>query len=454
MKRHVLSALLIALGLVGTAWAGKRYAPVRYPDPPGSQPYYHGEGRRVRPVYQQPLSKPIHANYDPMLDGDMIDGEYIDGDYIDGSCDDCGQCEAPMACSPRDCVRPLDMWARIEYLGWWAEGSRLPALVTSATGAGTGILGDDDTVVLFGTNLVDDDQRDGSRFTLGAWLDDEHCNALELNFFVLEDSSTGFEVTSLGDPLVARPFFNVELQTDAVQTIAAPGESTGGVFITTTSEVHGAELLIKRKIGQGCYRRVDFLYGYRYAGLDENLSIRDELTSIDPTSTVPVGTVVGGLDNFQTFNQFHGGEFGLAMDFYRHRWTLGLVGKLALGNMRQQVTVGGNTFVAVPGQATIQSVGGLLTQPSNIGGFSRDEFAVVPEFQLDVRYCLTRNLELSVGYTFIYYSDVVRPGDQIDTRIDPRQISDPASATALPAFDFVDTDFWIQGINAGLEYKF
>jgi hypothetical protein len=261
-------------------------------------------------------------------------------------------------------------------------------------------------------------------------------------------------MTSEGTPLLARPFFNVLLQTDAVQTIAAPGESSGGVFIATQSEVHGAELILRRRIDNCCDRRVDFLYGYRYAGLDESVLIRDELTSLDPNSNVPVGTVVGGFDSFRTFNQFHGGELGLAMDIYRRRWTMGLIGKVALGNMREQVTIGGTTFVTVPGVPTVETVGGLLTQPSNIGGFSRDEFVVIPEFQVNLRYCLTRNLEFSVGYTFIYYSDVARPADHIDLRVDPRQITDPANATPFPAFDFVGNPFWIQGLNLGLEYKF
>jgi hypothetical protein len=308
--------------------------------------------------------------------------------------------------------------------------------------------------VVIGGELVDAERRDGGRFTVGAWLNDEHCTAIEANFFFLNRAESIIATQSVGSPLLARPFFNVQLQTGGVQTIAAPGVANGGIFVTTESDVDGAELVLRRRIGYCCNRRVDFLFGYRFAGLDEKLIIRDELTSIDPNSNVPVGTVVGGFDSFETFNQFHGGQLGLAMDFYRRRWTLGLVGKVALGNMREQVTIGGNTTVAVPGVDPVVSSGGLLAQPSNIGGFSRDEFAVVPEAQLNVRYHLTRNMEFSVGYTFIYLSDVVRPADQIDLRVDPRQITDPDNAVALPAFDFITSDFWIQGINFGLEYKF
>jgi hypothetical protein len=434
MKRQFVTALLLVIGVVGSAAADHGYYPVQYPDPPGS--FEHGQAP-VRPVYQQPLAVPIE---DELLDGPVAG-------------DGCAEC-ASGACSIHDHVRPWDMWVRMEYLIWWAEGNQLPPLVTTATGTGTGILGAADTQILFGNSRADREDRGGGRFTLGAWLDDEHCTAAEANAFVLEDSSTGFEITSEGSPLIARPFFNVLLQSNAVQTLASPGVSTGGVFVSTTSEVHGAELMLRRRIDNCCDRRVDLIYGYRYAGLDESILIRDELTSTDPTSNIPVGTVVGGFDSFETFNQFHGGELGLAMDIYRRRWTLGLIGKVALGNMREQVTIGGSTFVAVPGVDPNVTPGGLLTQPSNLGGFSRDEFVVVPEFQLNLRYCLTRNLEFSVGYTFIYFSDAVRPADQIDLRVDPRQITDPANSTPFPALEFVGNDFWIQGLNLGLEYKF
>ena len=138
----------------------------------------------------------------------------------------------------------------------------MPPLVTTATGGGSGILGAADTAdSSFGSDLVDSERRDGGRFTLGAWLDDEHCRARRGEFLSLGGFDRRHLTTqSLARRLLARPFFNVQLQTNAVQTIAAAGVSTGGVFIATASEVHGAELVLRRRIGQCCDRRVDFLY--------------------------------------------------------------------------------------------------------------------------------------------------------------------------------------------------
>ena len=59
---------------------------------------------------------------------------------------------------------------------------------------------------------------------------------------------------------------------------------------------------------------------------------------------------------------------------------------------------------------------------SNSGSFNRDRFAVVPETDLVLGFRVTPHIKLLIGYSFLYWSNVVRPGDQIDTVIDPRQL--------------------------------
>ena len=56
----------------------------------------------------------------------------------------------------------------------------------------------------------------------------------------------------------------------------------------------------------------------------------------------------------------------------------------------------------------------MFAQPTNIGHYSRNVFAVVPEVGLSVGFEVTAWLRLSLGYNFLYWSDVVRPGEQID----------------------------------------
>jgi hypothetical protein len=452
MKRHIICALAAVIVLAASAFARHNHTPPEGYLSATEGPYGHPGSQPLRPVYQQPLRPPVSHGH---CGGGCADG--CGGDMGYCGCDSCGGGGYGDPCGddyPNFWHEPLGMYGRVEYLLWWTDGQELPPLVTSATGTGTGILGGEDTVILFGGDELDSEERSGGRFTIGWWLDCEQCRALEANFWSLEESSDGFEVQSTGTPLISRPFFNEQLATNAVQVISREGISTGGVFVNTTSDVLGGEVLVRRKLNQTCYRTLDFLWGYRYARIKESLTIRDELTSIDPNGNVPVGTVVGGFDQFETSNWFHGFDIGFEYNFLRPRYTVGVLGKVALGSMHQDVQIGGSTFVAVPGSATMETAGGLLTQPSNLGGYERNEFAVVPEFGVSLKYQISCCLEASFGYTLLYFSDVARPGDQVDLRVDPRQITDPANATPFPAFTFADSDYWVQGINVGLELKF
>src|SRR5205823_3226983 len=97
--------------------------------------------------------------------------------------------------------------------------------------------------------------------------------------------------------------------------------------------------------------------------------------------------------------------------------SLDLRGKLALGVTHQEINIsGGQSLTNAAG--TAQALGGLLALNSNIGDFSRDRFSVVPELGVNVGYNLTPNLRAFCGYNFLYWSSVVRPGDQIDRGLD------------------------------------
>jgi hypothetical protein len=49
---------------------------------------------------------------------------------------------------------------------------------------------------------------------------------------------------------------------------------------------------------------------------------------------------------------------------------------------------------------------------------------------------------------------MVRPGDQVDLLVNPTQInSGTLVGAARPQFDFKESDFWLQGVNLGLEYR-
>ena len=83
---------------------------------------------------------------------------------------------------------------------------------------------------------------------------------------------------------------------------------------------------------------------------------------------------------------------------------------------------------------------------------------VIPSLEVKLSYFFTPRWRLFVGYDFLYWSQVVRPGNQLDRNVNLTQspvfgtgvLSGPASPVPL----FNRTDFWAQGINLGLEFRF
>src|SRR5262249_15763054 len=100
--------------------------------------------------------------------------------------------------------------------------------------------------------------------------------------------------------------------------------------------------------------------------------------------------------------------------------------------------------------------GGLLALSSNIGHHSSDAFAVIPEFGLNVGYQVTQHVRLTAGYNFLLLNDFWRAGNQIDLNVNPNLIppSTPTAGPARPPFFGNESDFWVQGVQFGLEFRF
>jgi hypothetical protein len=96
-----------------------------------------------------------------------------------------------------------------------------------------------------------------------------------------------------------------------------------------------------------------------------------------------------------------------------------------------------------------------LAQASNSGGHTLDQFAVIPEFGATVGWDITSRLRANVGYTFIYWTGLARPGEQIDTKVNLSQLSPGGLVgAAVPKFPGLTSDFWAQGLAFGLAYRF
>lgn len=360
--------------------------------------------------------------------------------------------------------KPRPCWyGGAEYLLWWTKDAETPPLLTTSDPADDGILGRDSTRILFGGNL-DHGVRHGARFRLGHWFDSGF--AVEGSFFFLAGVNESFAVASTDvNGVLARPFCNLNLnEAEDSQLIASPGLASGRAFIDAPSNLLGADLNFRCPIwcSSGCTNvRIDGLVGYRYLRLREGLYIGEEAVTDDPAG-------VNGIrafridDRFDTQNRFHGGQVGVVAEFQRGKWSLNSRATVALGNTHQVVDIfGAGRFINANGTVTREQ-GGLLALSSNVGRTTRDQFSVVPEFGLTVGYQVTDCLRATAGYNFLFWSSVLRPGDQIDRCLDvnliPRFAGAPGSGNPPvrpgPVVPLKDTTFWAQGLTFGLELSY
>jgi hypothetical protein len=371
-----------------------------------------------------------------------------------------------------------------EYLLWWVPGQNTPPLVTTSpanvpqaiqlpTGEFATVqatLGQPTTAILFGGSRLDQDAFSGGRFRVGYWLDDCQTCAVEVGGFFVGERSERFDLSSDANPVIARPFSarTPLSQMESVEFTATPGINPGDVFnlrgsihVDAPTRFWGAEVNARHNLCCGCDYRVDALVGYRHFGLEEGLGITEDLITLTAIPGIAnVGDRIVITDRFDTRNYFHGGQVGAVAEWRRDRWVVQGTVKVALGNMHQRIDIAGRTTI-LPGPAggAVQDFpAGLLALGSNSGSFSRDRFAVIPEVGVKLGYQLTDSLRAFVGYDFLYISNVVRPGDQIDRVLDVNQIPLVGGAAppppARPLVPFRTTDFWAQGLSVGLELRY
>jgi len=374
------------------------------------------------------------------------------GDGFDGCCCLRKHCFLPRLA---ECLRcgPWDrFYASTEYLSWWIKSYQTPPLLTTGPAATGGVIGAPGTSVVFGGS-VSPDVFSGMRTTLGIWLDPQKDTALETTYLFLGQRSKRFTATSADFPVLTRPFFSINSGTESGVLLASPGLASSAGFIDAPSRFWDLEMNLRCNLWQSCNKRLDAYLGFRYMELQEGLNIIS--TSQDLTGT---GTMSAASDNFNTFNQFYGPQIGVKWEWKLGRWSLDMGSKIAFGDSHRTVNIFGNQVVTGPGGTTTANAG-ILALPSNSGHFHDDRFAVVPEASFNVGYQVTDGLRLFVGYTFVYWSTVFRPGDQIDRAVDASQIPNftppvPPAGQTRPLVPLKGRDFWAQGMNVGLEYRY
>ena len=392
------------------------------------------------------------------------------------------------------------VWFSSEYLLWWFKQAPVPVpLVTSASLLDPlpGAIGQPHTSVSIGDHSVGGQPDSGGRFSVGTWLDSNSSIGVEASYLFMASQFTRASVATSGQPgspNVAVPFFDPSgiagLKGIPGETIfilpgplPSPIPSFQGLFkLDNEIQMNSGELNSIWAIGRSRNLQFDGVCGFRWVEVAESLTLSGQTSTIQGASP----GFYNFFDRFDTQNNFFGGQLGFRARCQFDRFLIVAGARVALGDSHQSAqlngagqTSSGNLFLSTSGTSNQVMPGGIFVQPTNIGHYNQDVFAVVPEGKLELTYRLTSHIRLTLCYTFLYDSSVARPGDQIDRQVNitrtaladlsrstvgvgsgPVEIGQQPGRSPLPfgpdnpLFHFHDSGFWAQGINVGMTVQF
>ncbi len=357
------------------------------------------------------------------------------------------------------------LWLKTEYLRWGTEGMNVPPLVTTSPPATAqnqaAVLGEPDTGVLFGGNEINGSAVSGIRTRASFWLRRDAAFAIEAEYIGLSSQNDGYTGVSDGTAILGRPYFDIVAGSEAAQLVSYPGVVSGYVQVASHTRLRSFLLNGRTALlppcGPACDdlaapSRLDFIAGYRYLSLDDQLYFAETRNAISPA----LADTISSSEQFVSSNQFNGLQFGIIhQTHYRRAWLESMI-RVAVGNTRQKVSIQGGTSITDNG-VTENYNGGLLAQRTNIGTFRRDQFTMIPELGMTLGFRLSSCFHATIGYSVLYFPSVVRAGEQIDRDVNPNLIppeANPFSGALRPRFRMLGSDYWAQGLSLGGELRF
>lgn len=367
-------------------------------------------------------------------------------------------------------------WVSADYFLGWIRDARTPPLVTASPGninpADAGVLGLPTTTTLLGGEWSQG-AFSGMRITAGMMLPNMDGIGVELSGFFTEGRTSIFDASgngTAGSPFIGRPYVIAGTDIENFAPNSSPvfngGSYRGDITVDLHTRLWGIEGNVLSTGTTIASFMPTFFLGYRYIDFEETIDINER---INPTGgfgiafggnvlTAPNGVAIS--DSFHAHNHFHGANLGAKVQQSFGNVDVGVVFKLGLGVTHQTLTIAGQSTALDGNGAAIAALpGGLLATSTNIGRFSRDPFTVVPEIELKLGYRLTENLSAFVSYDFLYWSNVLRAGDQIDRNVNLTNVpTSPlygfGAGPAQPAPLLDSTDFWMHSFRLGVALTF
>jgi len=354
------------------------------------------------------------------------------------------------ACPTNPCI-----WFGMEGLLWWIKSPPLsvPLLTTGpgSLGGSAGALGVAGTESL--DSRLDYGVAAGLNLSAGGWFNAARTAGIEGSVFFLQQQNThfgAFDPSGTGQFVINEPLLGAQFPTQ----VSAPGEATGSALVSSTSRLWGADINGVCNLVRSDSWTVNLLAGFRYLSLRETIDVSNASSLLNTATftdtdgnvtTAPPGSSMSELDSFHTQNDFYGGQIGTGIEYRMGQWFVNGSEKVAFGVTREVVTIDGNTIVNPLNAAPVIYEGGNFTGGTNIGSFGQNRFAVVSDLKLNVGYQLGPLVRAWLGYDFMYWSSVLRPGNQIDNTFD---------GVTHPVVPMVGSSFWAQGIDLGIQFDF
>ncbi len=394
-------------------------------------------------------------------------------------------CDQGNTCSPAGCGAPAfgcqtccpcgnaaPVWFGAEALIWHTSSTSLPPLVTTSENGtqqlDAGVIVRPATQILYGGNNIFTGMHGGFRLRGGVNFDQCGVSGMDAEFFMLGTRLEEYHADSNGDPILARPFLNTTGLNDS-QLVAFPDLASGTIDIATRSRLNSAAIHYREVFWKecdpgspcpdNCWRSgprsfsLGFQMGPRFVSLRDSFGVNEQLTANQNTNAA--GNVYEIQDSFRTKNQFLGCELGLFGTHQRRRWSLDGGVRLGIGATKQQLNVSGQTVVTENGVSTT-SPGGFLAQRTNSGSWEHNRFTLLPQFDVGLGYQMTNTWRASVGYSLLYWGNVLRATEQIDPVINPGLLppeQNPLNGDLRPSTLLHESSYLAHGITIGLEKR-
>lgn len=370
-------------------------------------------------------------------------------------------------------------YGSVDFLLYTLNRDQSPPLVITGPQTTTDI-NSPGVSVLYGGTLPSESLY-GGRVTMGVWFNRCQTWGMFGSFFTTGTKKEEWSASSPdGSTFLARPFYNnspvnfdgsPHTPAEDIERVAQTGLG-GSVSVNRTALIRGGDLNFRFNWFNGSSSsgrtmwNIDSYFGVKYMGLDESLTVTENLVGLDNNPVVGVrGARFFVQDSFSTRNNFIGGNLGLMSEARLGRFFLETHSGIALGSNQQEIVINGNTQITPPGGTPSPLMtGGLLAQQTNIGQYQHNQFSIVPEFGLKFGINLTDHMRIYAGYEMMYWTNVVRPGQQIDYTVNTSQlprldannnpVNPPVVGSPRPAFNLQTSNLWISGFSAGLSWVF